>query len=191
MGDVVSLVEKAQESVDQKEAEEAAEKFLQATFTFEDFLAMMRQVRKMGSIKDLLAMVPGLGAQLGGGMDDIDDRSLTRVEAIITSMTPQERVHPDLFDGSRRQRVARGSGTSVQEVNELLKEFRQMRKMMKGVGGGGGLAGRMMGLGKGRAAKRKLMPKVKGTVGEMEAFRQFQQDRKRKKRERKKRRKRR
>jgi signal recognition particle subunit SRP54 len=176
--------------VDSKEAEEAAEKFLQATFTFEDFLGMMRQVKKMGSIRDLLSMIPGMGAQMGGALDDFDETSLTRIEAIITSMTPSERVHPDLFDGSRRQRVARGSGTSVQEVNELLKEFRQMRKMMKGVGGGG-LAGRMMGLSKGRASKRKLLPKVKGTVAEMEAFRQFQQDRKRKRKERKKQRKRR
>jgi len=185
MGDIVTLVERAQDSVDREEAQEAAEKFLQATFTFEDFLAMMRQVRKMGSVKDLLGMIPGMGAQLGGAMEDFDDKGLTRVEAIITSMTPSERVHPDVIDGSRRQRIARGSGTSVQEVNELLKEFRQMRKMMKGVGGGG-LMGRMMGLHRGREAKRRLLPKVQGTLAGSEAFRQFREEQKRKRKERKK-----
>jgi len=134
MGDVVSLVEKAQENIDQKEAERMAEKMRKADFNLEDFLAQMQQVKKMGSMQSLLGMVPGLsGMQLPDGAD----KQMARTEAIIKSMTPQERRKPDLLNGSRRQRIANGAGVKLVEVNQLLKQFQQMQKMMKMMKGGG------------------------------------------------------
>ena len=132
MGDIVSLVEKAQQQFDEKEAEEIAKKFRRNQFTFNDFIKQIQQVKKMGNIKDLAAMIPGVGKAIKD--IDIDDNAFKSVEAIIMSMTPYEREHPEVLNaGSRRQRIARGSGTTPAEVNRLLKQFDQMRKMMQQV----------------------------------------------------------
>ena len=133
MGDVVSLVEKAQESIDQNEAERMAEKMRKADFNLEDFLSQLQSVKKMGSMQSILGMMPGMsGVQLGDGAE----RQMARTEAIIKSMTLQERRKPDLLNGSRRQRIAKGSGVKLSDVNQLLKQFQQMQKMMKMMKGG-------------------------------------------------------
>jgi signal recognition particle subunit SRP54 len=129
MGDVVSLVEKAQEQFDAKEAVQMQQKMAAGTFTFDDFLKQMQSVRKMGGMKDILAMVPGLGKQMAGM--DVDDKEIVRVEAIVHSMTKQERRNPDMIDPSRRRRIARGSGVEPHEVSGLVKTFMQTRHMMK------------------------------------------------------------
>ncbi|MEQ8584359.1 MAG: signal recognition particle protein [Marinoscillum sp.] len=129
MGDVLSLVEKAQQTFDEEEARRINKKIKKNQFGFDDFLSQMEQIKKMGNIKDLLGMVPGVGKAIKD--IDIDDDSLKPIEAIIRSMTPLERENPNLINGSRRQRIANGSGTSVNQVNQLLKQFEQMRKMMK------------------------------------------------------------
>jgi len=135
MGDVVSLVEKAQETIDQKEAEKMAEKLRKADFNLEDFLAQMQQVKKMGSMQSIMGMIPGMsGMQLPDGAD----KQMARTEAIIKSMTVQERRKPEILNGSRRKRIADGSGTKIVEVNQLLKQFGEMQKMMKMFKGGGG-----------------------------------------------------
>jgi signal recognition particle subunit SRP54 len=135
MGDVVSLVEKAQEVIDQDEAEKMAEKMRKAEFTLEDFLSQMQAVKKMGSMDKILGMLPGMA---GLKVDDKAERQMKRTEAIIQSMTLQERRKPKVLNGSRRLRIARGSGTKVVEVNQLLKQFQQMQKMMKMMSGGKG-----------------------------------------------------
>ena len=129
MGDVLTLVEKAQQTFDQQEAERLNKKIRKNQFGFDDFLSQMEQIRKMGNIKDLMGMIPGMGKMMKDV--DIDDDSFKPIEAIIKSMTPQERENPDIINGSRRQRIATGSGTSIQQVNQLLKQFNEMRKMMK------------------------------------------------------------
>jgi signal recognition particle subunit SRP54 len=134
MGDVVTLVEKAQDSIDAEEAQKMQQKLLRAEFTFEDFLKQLGAMRKMGSLKDILAMIPGVGSQLGGM--NISDDELTRVEAIIQSMTARERQKPEIIDAPRRVRIAEGSGTAPEEVSQLLKQFRQMRDVMKAMGSG-------------------------------------------------------
>ncbi len=132
MGDVVSLVEKAQETIDQAEAEKMAEKMRKADFNLEDFLAQLRQVKKLGSMESILGMLPGMsGVKIG----DKETAKFGRTEAIILSMTPRERRNPNLLNGSRRMRIANGSGTKVSDVNQLLKQFTQMRKMMKSMKG--------------------------------------------------------
>ena len=143
MGDVVSLVEKAQKEMDETEARQQAERMLQAQFTLDDFLIQIRQVRKLGPLQDLIGMLPG-GAELAGA--GIDEREVARTEAIISSMTRHERARPDILNGSRRSRIARGSGTSVSSVNALLKQFEQARKLMKQLSGGGLKALRGLGL---------------------------------------------
>jgi len=151
MGDVVSLVEKAQQSFDEEEAKKLNKKIRQNKFDFDDFLSQLEQIKKMGNIKDLLGMIPGMGKAMKGL--DIDDDSFKPIEAIIQSMTKQERGNPELINGSRRKRIADGSGTSVQQVNNLMKQFGDMRKMMKQMNkmggkkalanmGGGGMGGR-------------------------------------------------
>ena len=129
MGDVLTLVERAQEAVDEKQAVQMAEKLRKEQFTLEDFLDQLEQVKKMGPLEDILKMIPGVGKQLKGMT--VDDKALVRIQALIQSMTPEERRNPNVIDGSRRKRIARGSGGSVQEVNRLLKQFRDMQKMMK------------------------------------------------------------
>ncbi len=131
MGDVLTLIEQAEASWDRAEADRMAQKFVdQEDFTFEDFLAQMQQIRKMGSMKKLLMMMPG-AAQIRQQLDQFDDKEIDRVEAIVRSMTPHERVAPKIINGSRRARIARGSGVSVSEVNQLMERFAQAQKMMK------------------------------------------------------------
>jgi len=134
MGDVMTLVEKAEQQIDEREAAVLESKLKKNQFTLDDFLDQMKQVRKMGSVTSLLKMIPGMGQQLGGM--EVDERDIDRLQAIITSMTPAERADPGIIDGSRRRRIARGSGTTVQAVNQLVKQFGQMQKMMRKLGRG-------------------------------------------------------
>jgi signal recognition particle subunit SRP54 len=136
MGDVLTLVEKAEREMDQEKAQEAAERMLSAQFTLDDFLTQLREVKKLGPLQDLLKMMPGVPGAAGMKDVAIDDRQVDRTEAIICSMTPGERHDPAIISGSRRSRIARGSGTSVGDVNGLLKQFDETRKMMKRLTGG-------------------------------------------------------
>ncbi len=129
MGDIVSLVEKAQQQFDEKEARELQRKIAKNQFNFNDFLNQIQQIKKMGNIKDLASMIPGVGKAIKD--IDIDDNAFKGIEAIIQSMTAKERENPEIINGSRRQRIARGSGTTIQEVNRLIKQFDDTRKMMK------------------------------------------------------------
>lgn len=134
MGDIVSLVEKAQEQFDSKQAAELQKKLRTDQFNFNDFLGQLQQIKKMGNMKDLLGMIPGVGKAIKD--IDVDDKSLARIEAIILSMTPYERNNPSVMDGNRRKRIAAGSGSDISEVNRLMKQFDDMRKMMKQFSGG-------------------------------------------------------
>ena len=136
MGDVISLVERAQEQFDEEEARKIQKKIAKNKFGFDDFLKQIQQIKKMGSMKDLMGMIPGAGKALKGM--DIDDDAFKHVEAIIHSMTPDERSNPSKLDANRKKRIAKGSGRTIQEVNQLLKQFDQMSKMMKMMQGGGG-----------------------------------------------------
>lgn len=144
MGDIVSLVEKAQEQFDAEEAKKLQKKISRNQFNFNDFLSQIQQIKKMGNIKDLASMIPGVGKALKDV--DIDDDAFKGVEAIIFSMTPLERENPDIINGSRRKRIAEGSGTTVQEVNRLLKQFEESKKMMKMLSGGGKMMRKMPGM---------------------------------------------
>lgn len=135
MGDIVSFVEKAQENFDEEEAARLQKKMRKNQFDFDDFLKQLSQIKKMGNIKDLMAMIPGVGKAIKD--IDIDENSFKGIEAIIKSMTTYERQNPQVLDGSRKQRIAKGSGTSVTKVNKLVKQFEEMRKMMKAMNGGG------------------------------------------------------
>ncbi|MBN3584272.1 signal recognition particle protein [Algoriphagus aestuarii] len=146
MGDVISLVERAQQSFDEEEAKRINSKIRTNNFNFDDFLSQLEQVKKMGNIKDLMGMIPGMGKAMKGL--DIDDDSFKPIEAIIKSMTPAERQQPDIIDGSRRKRIASGSGRTITEVNNLMKQFSDMRKMMK----------QMNKMGGAKAAMSRLMP---------------------------------
>ena len=143
MGDVVSLVERAQEQFDEEEAKRLEKKIRKNQFDFNDFYNQIQQIKKMGNIKELASMIPGVGKAIRDV--DIDDNAFKGIEAIIQSMTPQERTHPEVLNTSRRRRIASGSGTSIQEVNKLIKQFDQTRKMMKMVTGANmkGMMGRM------------------------------------------------
>lgn len=136
MGDVISLVERAQDQYDEEEARKLQKKIAKNQFGFDDFLKQINQIKKMGSMKDLIGMIPGAGKALKDV--DIDDDAFKGIEAIIHSMTPSERSNPSTINASRKKRIAKGSGTSVQEVNQLMKQFTQMSKMMKMMQGGGG-----------------------------------------------------
>jgi len=144
MGDIVSLVEKAQETFDEKEAARLQKKIRKNQFDFNDFLTQISQIQKMGNVKDLMGMIPGLGKQIKD--IDIDEHQFKKIEAVILSMTPEERLNPDLLNGSRRKRLSYGSGNTIQEVNQFIKQFEQMRKMMK----------QMNKMGSGRKALRGL-----------------------------------
>ena len=133
MGDIVSLVERAQQQFDEKQARELEKKIMKNKFDFNDFMSQIQQIKKMGNIKDLAAMIPGVGKAIKDV--DIDDNAFKGIEAIINSMTPKERSHPEIINQSRRNRIAKGSGTTIQDVNRLMKQFDQMRKMMKMVTG--------------------------------------------------------
>jgi signal recognition particle subunit SRP54 len=134
MGDVMTLIEKAERQFDQQEAEQLERRLRSGDFDLDDFLGQLRTMRRMGPLQGLLGMIPGLGAQMRGVK--VDEREIDRVEAIILSMTPEERRRPELIKGSRRLRIARGSGTSVQAVNQLVKQFAQVRKVMRQLGKG-------------------------------------------------------
>ncbi|MCB9032994.1 MAG: signal recognition particle protein [Chitinophagales bacterium] len=129
MGDIVSFVEKAQEQFDEKEAARLSKKIAKSQFDFNDFLQQINQIRKMGNIKDLLGMIPGVGKQIKD--IDIDDNAFKKIESIIFSMTPEERGNPDILNGKRRERIAKGSGNNIQEINAFVKQFDQMKVMMK------------------------------------------------------------
>ncbi len=136
MGDIVSLVERAQEQFDEEAAKKLQKKIQQDTFNFDDFLSQIKQIKKMGNMKDLVGMIPGMGKMMKDV--EIDDNAFKSIEAIITSMTPGERANPALLNGGRRKRIASGSGTDIQEVNRLIKQFDETRKMMKMMSGGKG-----------------------------------------------------
>jgi signal recognition particle subunit SRP54 len=140
-GDIVSLVEKAQEQIDEKEAEDLEKKLLANKFDFDDFLKQIKMIKKMGSLKSLLGMVPGLGSAIKNA--DIDDKQLVKVESIIQSMTKKERINPKILNGSRRKRIARGSGNSIQDVNRLIKQFEEMQRMLKMMSSKSGKSGMM------------------------------------------------
>jgi signal recognition particle subunit SRP54 len=144
MGDVLTMIEKAQETVDAKQAAEIEKKLRKNQFTLEDFRDQMVQIRKMGSLSDLIGMIPGMSKLKQMKNFEVDDSQLVRIEAIINSMTPQERRQHNMINGSRRKRIAKGSGTKVQDVNQLLKNYTQVMKMMKKLNKGG-----MRGLGRG------------------------------------------
>ena len=146
MGDIVSLVEKAQEQYDAEQAAELQRKIRKNKFDFDDFLSQIGQIKKMGNIKDLMGMIPGVGKQLKDL--DVDEKQFKRLEAMIQSMTPAERQDPDLLNGARRKRIADGSGTSIQDVNQFIKQFEEMRKMMKTMNkmGGGAKAAKALGM---------------------------------------------
>ena len=135
MGDVVSLVEKAQEAIDEKEAMKSAKKLESGKFDLEDFLGTMKQIKKLGPLENIIKMLPG-AKKMGLTDVKINPKDLARVEAIVLSMTPKERRNPDIIKASRKSRIAKGSGTSVQEVNKLLMQFEQMKKMMKNMKNG-------------------------------------------------------
>ena len=146
MGDIVSLVERAQEQFDEEEAKRLQRKIQKNKFDFNDFLGQIEQIKKMGNLKDLASMIPGVGKAIKDV--DIDDNAFVSIEAIIRSMTPKERTNPEILNTSRRQRIAKGSGTNIQEVNKLIKQFDQTRKMMKMVTGNqmAGMMNRMKGM---------------------------------------------
>ena len=154
MGDVLTLIEKAQEEYDEKESEDLQRKMEKAEFDLEDFRSQMRKIRKMGSIDGLLKLIPGMG-QLRDQLQDVQmpEKELSKVEAVINSMTPRERSYPKVLDPSRKNRIAKGSGTTVQDVNDLLKKFKQMQKMMKNFSG------------KGKKAPAGGMPEIPGMPG--------------------------
>ena len=149
MGDIVSLVERAQEQFDEEEAKKLQKKIQKNKFDFNDFLGQIEQIKKMGNLKELASMIPGVGKAIKDV--DIDDNAFKGIEAIIKSMTPKERTNPEILNQSRRQRIAKGSGTNLQEVNRLIKQFDQTRKMMKMVTGSqmakmAGMMGKMKGM---------------------------------------------
>jgi signal recognition particle subunit SRP54 len=148
MGDIMTLIEKAEEHLDRKKSEELAKKALLGDgFSLEDFREQLRQIKKMGSLQSIMKMLPSIGPFQGiqQAAGNVDEKQFVRIEAIINSMTAAERKNHELISGSRRKRIARGSGTSVQEVNQLLRQYVQMRKMFKSMGKGGAVQRRLMG----------------------------------------------
>ncbi|UTT67058.1 signal recognition particle protein [Janibacter sp. CX7] len=166
MGDVLTLIEQAERAFERGEAEEMQRKFLaEEDFTFDDFLQQMSAIKRMGSLKSMLKMMPGMG-QMSAQLDNLDEREFDRVEAMVRSMTPFERTHPKQINGSRRSRIAKGSGVTVSEVNQLLERFTEAQKMMKQLARGGGMPGMpgVPGMGGGRKKQTK-QPKKKGKSG--------------------------
>ena len=148
MGDVLTLIEKAQENIDEKQAKDLEEKMRTMSFTFDDFLEQMGQVKKMGPLEDIMSMIPGAGKMKGLKNAQIDEKQLVHIEAIIQSMTKKERSEPEIIGASRKKRIAKGSGTNVSQVNRLLKQFADMKKMMK----------QMSNMGKGKKGKGFKLP---------------------------------
>jgi signal recognition particle subunit SRP54 len=163
MGDVLTLIEQAEKAFDQKEAEKAAKKLASGEdFTLDDFLNQMQQLKNMGSIKKMLGMLPNMG-QYREALDNFDESEIGRIEAIIRSMTPEERNDPKIINGSRRNRIAKGSGTTVQQINQLLERFKQAQQMMRTMGrgmAGGGMPGMPggPGMGMGKKSRGKQAP---------------------------------
>jgi signal recognition particle subunit SRP54 len=155
MGDVLSLIEQAERSMDADVAAKSAGKLMSGTFGLDDFIEQLGQVRKMGSLGGLMRLMPGMSKEMRQAADQIDDKEIDRIEAIVRSMTPTERQDPSVIDGSRRRRIAQGSGRTIQDVNALLNQFRQMQKMMKQMGGGGMPS--MPGMPKGRLGMARQM----------------------------------
>ena len=173
MGDLLTLIEQAERTLDRQEAEDAAAKLAKGAFTLDDFLGQLRQIRKMGSMKKLLGMMPGMG-QMREALENFDEREVDRIEAIVCSMTPAERKDLSILNGSRRSRIAKGSGTTVQAVNELVDRFEQAKKMMEAMASGGGMGGlgeggAMPGMGSlpgmGKHSKARQAPKAKRSKG--------------------------
>jgi signal recognition particle subunit SRP54 len=151
MGDILSLVERVQETVDRDEAERVAQRMMESRFTLEDFRSQLNQVKKMGPLGQVLQMIPGAGQMAGAAQQAVDEGHLARIEAIIDSMTPDERRRPEIIKASRRRRIALGSGTTTADVNRLLKQFAEMQKLMRQISGGripklGGMGGGLRGL---------------------------------------------
>ena len=140
IGDVMTLIEKAEAAFDTEQKQRAEQIFREGSFTLEDFFDQMQQVKKMGSIQNVIGMLPGMPKEIRKA--EIDDREITRIEAIIQSMTPAERRKPDLINGSRRGRIAQGAGVNSSDVNNLLKQFKQVQQMMRSMGGGKGKKGK-------------------------------------------------
>jgi signal recognition particle subunit SRP54 len=157
MGDMLSMIEKAQEAFDEKQAQELARKFREDTFSLEDFRNQLRQVKKLGSLEQIIGMLPGMGMMKELKKMQIDEKEFVRMEAIINSMTKDERKRAEILNASRRKRIAQGSGTSVQEVNRLIKSYDEARRMMRQMMGGGGAGGGKKKKGKGRR-KRAFFP---------------------------------
>ncbi len=132
---MLSLIEKAEKTIDEKKARELEQKLRKSTFTFDDFLDQIQQVRKMGSISSLLGMIPGIPSAKLKGLQ-VDDKAFDKIQAVIQSMTPEERRHPEIINGSRRKRIAAGAGSDIHQVNQLLNQFKQVQKMMKQLGSG-------------------------------------------------------
>ena len=152
MGDVLTLIEKAESAVDLKDSEKLAKKFTENTFDMEDLRSYLLQIQKMGSIKSLLGMLPGMGDKVKD--IDVDERQFQRIDAIITSMTPAERAKPSIINPSRKKRIAAGSGMKVEDVNRLLKQFEQMQKVMKQFGN--------FGKGKGPFSSKRMKKRIAG-----------------------------
>jgi signal recognition particle subunit SRP54 len=152
MGDVLSLIERAEAAIDQQDAEKLEQKIRANEFTLEDFRDQLKTIKKMGPLEQIVGMIPGMGNLKAMADNKPDEKQISRVEAIINSMTPEERRKQHIINGSRRKRIAKGSGTSVEEVNRLLKQFVQMQKMLKSLGGMAGLSG-----GGGRKARQRAM----------------------------------
>ena len=148
MGDVLTLIEKAEQTLDQEQAVAMSQKLLKGDFTLEDFLSQLQEIKKMGPVSQLLEMIPGLGGAVSQATPEVSDNEMRHIEAIIYSMTPGERRKPQVINAGRKRRIARGSGSSVQEVNALLKQFRQMQRMMKRLSGGRGQGGLLSLLGR-------------------------------------------
>ncbi|MDQ1434039.1 MAG: signal recognition particle subunit [Actinomycetota bacterium] len=154
MGDVLTLIEKVEATFEEEEKRKAEEIVQSGTLTLEDFLDQMQQIKRMGPLQNVLGMIPGMSKEIRNA--EIDDREIARIEAIIRSMTPEERRKPDLINGSRRMRIAQGSGTSTSEINNLLKQFKQVQTMMKGMGGLARKANRKGKKGKGKVKGPKM-----------------------------------
>jgi signal recognition particle subunit SRP54 len=156
MGDVLSLIEKAEAAIDQDDAVRLEEKIRSNEFTLQDFCDQLKTIRKMGPLEQILGMLPGMGHVKALAENKPDEKQIARIEAIIQSMTPEERRKQHIINGSRRKRIARGSGTSVEDVNRLLKQFVQMQKMLKSLGGMAGMAGG------GKLGRRQAMQMLRG-----------------------------
>jgi signal recognition particle subunit SRP54 len=177
MGDVLSLIEQAERTMDTDEVSKSASRLMQGQFTLEDFLSQLRQVKKMGSLGGLMRLMPGMSKEMREAAGQVDDGEVAKVEAIVCSMTPAERAEVSIMDGSRRSRVARGSGTSIQDVNSLLKQFKEMQKMMKGMASGNmpnipgmpNMAAMAGGAGMSGRAARKLARQQAGAGGPEQA----------------------